>query len=50
MVMTALDLSPADAVSRLRATAFLQGRLLTEITDDVRTPPAPRDPALTRPP
>ena len=36
MVMAALELSPADAVSRLRATAFLQGRLLTEIADDVR--------------
>ncbi len=37
MVMAALDVSSADAVSRLRATAFGQGRAITDVADDVRT-------------
>ncbi len=35
MVMAALGLSAPDAVDRLRGTAFLQGRLITDIATDI---------------
>lgn len=35
MVMAALGLSPPDAVDRLRGTAFVQGRLITDVAADV---------------
>lgn len=35
MVLAALGLSAPDALSRLRATAFTQGRLVTEVAGDV---------------
>ena len=37
MVMAALGVPAVDAVSRLRAAAFLQGRLLTAVAADVVT-------------
>lgn len=37
MVMAALDVSAADAVSRLRATAFAEGRPITAVAEDVLT-------------
>ena len=37
MVMAALGVPAADAVSRLRAAAFLQGRLITAVATDVVT-------------
>jgi len=43
MIMAALTLTSDDAVSRLRASAFQQGRLITEVAADITTgrlPPA----------